>query len=275
MRIRGLCVCVFLFLVLLVCIVLEAAAFAVLFFAPRRARAINGRITAFYWRLCATLPEKLYGVEYRITGDPPVAGENSIWICNHRADGDIPALWRLGVEWGRPQDVKFFAKRVLKSVPGIGWGMQLTGQIFLARRWSEDQAILRSAFERFKKENIPLLLMLFPEGTRFAPDKLGPGSAGRWTRVLPPRAKGFIATVTELRDYCSSVCDITLAYEGHAGTFPMLYGGGVSRIHLHVRRYPLKDFPVDAPAIEAWLTERFLEKEAFLGRYYPPASPAA
>ena len=120
-------------------------------------------------------------------------------------------------------------------------------------RWSlsekklgKDRKKIEGTFKKFFDHNIPIWLVLFPEGTRFRPEKLKLMARIARSKKLPPlnhvllpRAKGFVASVQGLKGHCKAVYDATIIYEGKAPTIADLVLGRVNKVKLHVKRFEL------------------------------------
>ncbi len=108
----------------------------------------------------------------RHPGFVPEPGKPYIFMMNHQSMFDIVCAF-IHV----PVNLRFIAKKVLQSIPFLGWYMTVTGMIFVDRR-KRDQALksLEAACERIRS-GIPILV--YPEGTRskdgsILPFKKGP-----------------------------------------------------------------------------------------------------
>lgn len=85
--------------------------------------------------------------------------------------------------------------------------------------------------------------------------------------------------MVEIADLLDAVYDLTLAYERPFSALDLCRGGVNTRVHLHVRRYPIASLPQTGPALAEWLVKRWTEKEALLEGFNktksfpPPARP--
>ena len=73
---------------------------------------------------------RICGVRLEVTG-AEVLDPRRAWFlaCNHQSFADIPMLFS-----GLPVDLRFVAKRELRSVPFMGWYMEAMGMVFVDRR---------------------------------------------------------------------------------------------------------------------------------------------
>ena len=189
--------------------------------SPRACRAVNRWCARFIWGWWVLLGEAQSGAKIRFVGDRPPWRENALIISNHQTMLDVLIMLCLAWRCGRVEDLKFFVKDVVKWVPGPGWGMRFLDCVFVKRDWARDKAGIRRLFQKFKAQDIPVLLVCFVEGTRSTPDKLARSQAfarerGRYVpqHTLVPRTKGFVASMVGLRDHIDAVYDVT---RGRAG----------------------------------------------------------
>jgi lysocardiolipin and lysophospholipid acyltransferase len=100
--------------------------------------------------------------------------------------------------------------------------------------------------------------------------------------TLYPRMKGFIATVSALRDsHVTHVYDVTLGYL-HVPTgaindqscIPSIYAIHVDdlsaeyKFHFHVRRYSLTELPATPEELEKWVRARWVEKDNLIEQWH-------
>ena len=126
---------------------------------------------------------------------------------------------------------------------------------------------------------VPLWLITFAEGTRIRPHKLEAARAFAQERgihppehVLIPRTKGFTATVAGLRGHVDAIYDLTMGYVEGVPTLWQYIKGFVPVAHMHVRRFPIADIPVDEEQLSDWLLNRFQEKDALMSDFYARGS---
>lgn len=242
-------------------------------------RAINRRVCATFFNGLNILMENFAGVEAVISGDALPYRENAFVIANHQAMADIPSIICLARRAGRAGDLKWFVKDPIKYVPGIGWGMLFLDCIYVKRNWMADKERVNKTFASLRDHRTPFWLVSFLEGTRITPAKLARSQnfgerAGmpKLTHVMLPRTKGFEATMEGLGAHKQAVYDITIGYEGRPPTLRALLLGGVKRIHLHARRYPVAELPKEGAARADWALARWVEKDALLAKFYRDGS---
>ena len=254
---------------------LQMSSLALRPFSGRAFRRLNRQLADLWWGHCVTLSRRLNGVRLVLTGDPIPVAENALVIANHQDMADITFLMVLARSRGRLGDMKWFVKDPIKYVPGVGWGMVFLDCLFVKRRWTEDEDVVKQTFARFAEQKIPLWLMTFPEGTRITAAKLEQARAFAEKRglrptehVLVPRTKGFVASVQGLRDHLDAVYDITIGYEKGVPTL-WQYVKGLSNVaHLHVHRVSVGEMPQTDAELASWLQHRFQAKDRLLDSFY-------
>jgi 1-acyl-sn-glycerol-3-phosphate acyltransferase len=189
-------------------------------------------------------------------------------------------------------------KESLKNVPIMGWGMKGFEFIFLARNWKYDKQVLANTFELAKKDDAPMWLLLFPEGTVITDDtkaksqkyvkKLGLTDDPKY--VLVPKCTGLYHTIRGLSPKAEYLYDITIGYSNLDGVNSpydqfspstiFFEGNGPKSIHFHISRFKISEIPgmekdapyspdeITDPLFDQWLRARFLEKDELLQGFY-------
>jgi 1-acyl-sn-glycerol-3-phosphate acyltransferase len=238
-------------------------------------RRFNRWAADTWWGWCVVAANRLYHVHSALSGDELPSQENAIVLANHQQMTDVPFLMALARSKQRLGDLKWLVKDPVKYVPGIGWGMWFLDCPFLKRDWAEDRASIERTFQNFLRDQIPLWLVSFPEGTRLTSQKLAASrqyaidhSMQPLDHLLVPRTKGFVASVHGLRSHVRAVYDITIGYERGVPTLWQYTKGYCRRAHLHLRRYPIESIPEQDEQLANWLIDRYREKDALLDRFY-------
>ena len=253
-------------------------------FSRRAFRAFNRWCADTWWGWCVSLAERFNGTRLVVTGEAVPKRENALVISNHQQMPDITTIMALARSKDRLGDLKFFVKKAIKWVPGVGWGMQFIDCPFIHRDWTADRDRIRKTFSKIVDQKIPLWLVSFVEGTRVTPEKLALSQAYARSKglealrhVLVPRSKGFVASVEGLGEHISAVYDVTIGYVDGVPTLWQYIKGSVQRIHVHVRRFPVDELPVYEKELRQWLHDRFVEKDNLLEHFYRhgvfPAGP--
>ncbi len=244
-------------------------------FSRRYFRAVNRWAAKSFWGAVVAAARRCYGVEVRLSGDPPPAAENAIVVLNHQGMADIPVLLDVASRTERLGDLKWFAKDVIKWVPGVGWGLLFLDCIFLKRNWAADQDSIRATFQRLITARIPCWIVTFVEGTRTRPEKLEASRRYAAEHDLPlldhlllPRTKGFTATVSGMRNHVQAIYDCTIGYVDGVPSLGQWIQGRMPVVNFDFRRIEIGDLPRDPEALSAWLMERWKIKDRRLDIYY-------
>ncbi len=243
-------------------------------FSRRACRSINRWCARSIWGIWVLMAEQMNGIELRFTGEKVPPRENALLIPNHQTMTDVMVLLCFAWRCGRLGDMKYFVKDVVKWVPGVGWGMKFLDCVYVKRDWAKDRASIERLFAKYRREDIPVFLVSFLEGTRLTEKKLAQARAFAEERglfvpshTLVPRTKGFVATMLGLRDHLDAVYDITIAYPDFTPTLPDCFGAKVARIDIHVQRYAIADLPTDEAELSDWVFDRFVEKDERLAGF--------
>ncbi|KAL5292867.1 AGPAT3.2 family protein [Megaselia abdita] len=201
--------------------------------------------------------------------------EHCIALVNHHFDGDWMFLVRQASKFnGIVGNCRAFAKKPLRYYPVIGWFFYFNEYIFLERSFEKDQQhIKESVEEKLENSPDPIIMCLFPEGTRYTHKKhLKSVEYARSHNLTPlkhlliPKTKGFIAVMKAARGKKCAIYDYTLHVKKNFGTATVM--GALNRIPYEVsiyqRRIPLENIPEDEEKAAAWLQKLFVEKDAII-----------
>ena len=259
--------------------ILQLLSLALLPFSRSAFRAVNRWCANTWWGWCVIAAEHGNRTRIIFTGDDIPMRENAFLVSNHQQMPDIPAIMKFCKTKDRLGDLKFFVKKQLKWVPGMGWGMQFLDCLYIDRDWASDRQQIRRTFDRLVSGKVPVHLVSFVEGTRFTMDKLKAAQAYAAEHglsiprhTLVPRSKGFAATVEGLRGHISAVYDLTIGYEEGVPSLWQYIQGLVARVHVHVRRFPIDGLPQTTDELRLWLLTRWQEKNELLDHYYEHGS---
>jgi 1-acyl-sn-glycerol-3-phosphate acyltransferase len=197
-------------------------------------------------------------------------------ISNHQGWSDILVLQ--SVFLGRIPPLKFFVKRQLLWVPGIGLAMWLLEFPYVRRYGREileknpelrrhDQEATQRACEHFKRR--PTSVLNFMEGTRFTVEKhLRQNS--KFRNLLTPKTGGFGYVVGALGERIDQVLDVTIVYPFGVPTFWEFLSGQSPLVHVEIatRQVPstlLKGQDELAPDVReelrVWVDDLWLHKD--------------
>ncbi|MBC7662009.1 MAG: 1-acylglycerol-3-phosphate O-acyltransferase [Chitinophagaceae bacterium] len=245
-----------------------------LYVSPSLFRRYNSFWADTYWSFVVWLARNMGGFRVSFESDPLPPGENAIILSNHQSAVDIVVQLAFGQNFGRLGDMKFFAKDVLKYIPGPGWGMVFLDCIFMKRDWTRDRANVVRQLHKFKEAGAPIWVNLYPEGTRLKPSKLKAAQEFARAQNLPvprnvliPRIKGFLATVEGLEGYVEAIYDLTIAYpNGHPPTLWELLSAKGQDVKVEIKRYSVKDIPASPEQRAQWLMDLYQAKDNQLDR---------
>jgi 1-acyl-sn-glycerol-3-phosphate acyltransferase len=269
----------FLFSTLMASNAAQICTLSVLPFSKKTFRKLNRNIAQNWWELVVKTSKYFHKVEVIYTGDEIPLKENAIVIANHQQMSDTLFIFFFALEKERLGDLKWFAKDVVKYFPGVGWGLHFVDCIFVKRNWTRDRDSIAKTFSKFKKEDIPLWLVSFSEGTRITPEKLEKSQEYAvdhnltvTDHVMLPRTKGFVASINGLRDHIDAVYDITIGYPDGVPTMWQYLKGMAKQAHFHIRRFPVEELPESQDELSKWLINRFQEKDSLLDIFYQTGS---
>ncbi|ORY86277.1 acyltransferase-domain-containing protein [Protomyces lactucae-debilis] len=260
------------------------------------------RTKAAFGLVCVTLVQWFAPTRVVVSGDHSTAAEiqpgdianrvklsfapRAVMISNHQIYADWLFMWWTAYTSNLHGAIYIILKESLKWIPVVGWGMQFFGFIFMARSWERDRPNLERTLQRLSREREePLWLLLYPEGTNHSPNTRGIAQAyakkvdgPELRRTLLPRTTGLRFCLQQLGETCPWVYDCTIAYEPLGETDfaakeytlrSMFFEGKPPQaVHMHWRKFAVSDIPLDDAGFQAWLFERWAEKEAMLDKFY-------
>ncbi|KAF2753221.1 hypothetical protein EJ05DRAFT_515053 [Pseudovirgaria hyperparasitica] len=212
--------------------------------------------------------------------------ESAIVVANHVSWTDFYLIQDLAQRAGMLSRCRWFAKKSLRWVPFLGWGLWAMGMPLVSRKWTSDRRELNKVFDGIVQRKWPVWLISYSEGTRFTRRKHASTLSFCESRNLPipkhtlwPRTRGFVSTVQALRktSHVRAVYDMTLAYssQGSFMTAPSFWAtiaaplngirGDLSRaghrFFVRLDRFDLDDLPESDEELGLWLESRWLAKD--------------
>lgn len=157
--------------------------------------------------------------------------------------------------------------------------MQSIRYIFLSRAWNTDEKLMKEGIACFSETDLPVQLLLFPEGTDLSPSNKEKGhgyavknNLPKYEYVLHPRTKGFCLCVEEMRKFKTppTLVNISVGYLGNMPQNERHIAAGVwpTEIHFHANQQPLSSLPSDEEGLSQWLKECWRKKENELKAFY-------
>lgn len=101
------------------------------------------------------------------------SGRHCVYVANHQSYYDIPVLYV-----ALPARVRFMAKATLFPIPFVGWYMRRAGHIPIDLRERSVPANARQLLQAVRLIRQGHALVVFPEGERSAPGKVGEFKSG-------------------------------------------------------------------------------------------------
>ncbi|KAJ2903810.1 acyltransferase [Zalerion maritima] len=202
---------------------------------------LSSLIAFTVWRSIQVIFETFNSAQITFSGDALPPGESAVVVANHVGWADFYMIQALAIKSGMLSRQRYFAKRELRNVPFLGWGLWAMGMPMVSRNWLRDEKELKRVFEGVIERRWPTWLISFAEGTRFSPLKhaesarfCSANNKPQPKNLLYPRSKGFITTINHLRSapHVKAVYVLTIAYQkSHPSSSPGAgegqHGGGV------------------------------------------------
>lgn len=252
---------------------------------PRLVYDVSSSIASSAWSFIQTIFVRCNGACITISGDNLPEEESAVVVCNHVAWSDFYMIQALALRKGMLGRCRYFAKKQLRMVPFLGWGLWAMGMPMVSRNWVKDRSELDRVFAKTIKGGFPTWLVNFSEATRFTPQKYAESqlwckeaSRPQPMHLLYPRTRGFITTVQQLRKapHVTAVYDFTIAYQGPGREWqsppsmwdtlsvPGLSGEVGYSFSVNVRRFEMNDLPTEDSELAKWLETRWIEKGEWL-----------
>mmetsp|Transcript_16491 Transcript_16491/g.22791 ORF Transcript_16491/g.22791 Transcript_16491/m.22791 type:complete len:289 (+) Transcript_16491:179-1045(+) len=217
----------------------------------------------------------------------PTACDNVLVLSNHKCDLDYTYLWT-ALARANPKRIGLFKaviKSAIKQVPVFSWGLKAVGFLYLSRNWESDRAHIKEWAKSMAQDRLPMWLVLYPEGTRYTPQRkarsdvvaVEKGLRPFESELLMPRTKGLVLLTSTLEGHVTSVVDMTIAYSKPDGTIlkgaelgtsclgAVLSGTSpVGTVHMHFQHFELRTLPKQADPLSEWCQELWLQKNTNL-----------
>ncbi|KAI9021006.1 acyltransferase-domain-containing protein [Phycomyces nitens] len=205
--------------------------------------------------------------------------------ANHQIYADWLYIWCVSYLAGAHGAMKIVLKESLKNLPVYGMGMQYFDFIFLKRKLADDKDTIQDNLMRSKEVNLPMWLLLFPEGTVISKKMRDRSEAyakkndlkdNQYT--LLPRSTGLRLSTEALGDSVEWLYDMTIGYSGvGSNDIPedvytiqgiFFFGKYPKKVHVHIRRFAVKTIPKEEEAYAKWVQDRWVEKDALMSHFY-------
>ena len=124
--------------------------------APTAAYNASSWIAASVWLQIQRIFTATNKANIIVTGDALPPGESAIVVCNHVEWSDFYMIQELALRSGMLSRCRWFAKKELKWVPFLGWGLWAMGMPLVSRKWMEDKREMERVFSGVVEEKWPI-----------------------------------------------------------------------------------------------------------------------
>ncbi|XP_040581578.1 1-acyl-sn-glycerol-3-phosphate acyltransferase delta [Lepeophtheirus salmonis] len=233
----------------------------------------------FFFDWWSSSEVRMYGPSSQIKEmQSQIGHEHAIILCNHHYETDWLFGWCIAERFRILGAAKVFMKAVLKYVPVLGWGWNLSDIIFVKRNWNVDQKLIPAAIQRLNDYPFPFWLLIYAEGTRFTKEKHLASQDFRLKSMdsnlpdlkhhLIPRTRGFYLTLMNL-DFKAvpAIYDVTLVAQKETSSLLRVLNGEPLNVDAFVRRLPLDGVEKKEDSINSFLMKTYKEKDEFIDHF--------
>ncbi|XWS43172.1 hypothetical protein CRYUN_Cryun16bG0080000 [Craigia yunnanensis] len=201
-------------------------------------RKINKVVAELLWLELIWLVDWWAGVKIKVFADDEsfnlMGKEHALVLANHRSDIDWLVGWVLAQRSDCLGSSVAVMKKSSKFLPVIGWSMWFSEYLFLERSWAKDENTLKAGLQCLKDFPRPFWLALFVEGTRFTQAKLLAAQEYATSQGLPIPRNVLIPR---------------------------------KKVHVHIKRFLMKELPETDEAVAQWCRDLFVEKDKLLDKH--------
>lgn len=126
------------------------------YFFPRWTYHASSVIAESVWLGIQQICVSHNGARISISGDKLPSNESAIVVSNHLAWCDFYLIQELSKRAGMLSRCRWFAKKPLRYVPFLGWGLWAMGMPLISRKWTQDQEEMDRLFKVMKDEALPM-----------------------------------------------------------------------------------------------------------------------
>ncbi|XP_045158698.2 1-acyl-sn-glycerol-3-phosphate acyltransferase epsilon-like [Mercenaria mercenaria] len=246
---------------------------------------------SLYQRLILFFFHTYTGAEVQLYGDTETLlneRKNVIFICNHQCTVD----WIIANILASPQNcigrIRYILKDGLRFFPLYGFYFRQHSCIYVKKSGKFNQEKAAKQLAQLKNSDIPVWLVIFPEGTRMNPELPDVIERSRQTaieqgiepfkHVLVPKVKGLQLAVDKLQHHVDAIYDVTIAYGDSVqpetgcriaapGMIEFLSLNNPA-LHIHFNKVPIQDVPKEEADLKQWLLNRFRQKDRLMSHFY-------
>jgi 1-acyl-sn-glycerol-3-phosphate acyltransferase len=124
--------------------------------SPTATYHASSLIAASVWKHIQRIFTSTNKARIIVTGDALPPGESAIVVCNHVEWTDFYLIQELALRAGMLGRCRWFAKKELKWVPFLGWGLWAMGMPLVSRKWMEDRKELDKVFKGVVERKWPI-----------------------------------------------------------------------------------------------------------------------
>lgn len=129
-------------------------------FFPRLVYDASSTIAQSVWRGIQLIFTRLNGAKITSSGTQLPPGESAVIVSNHLSWTDFYMIQALAIKARMLGRCRWLAKRQLKWVPFLGWGLWAMGMPLISRNWIEDSVELDNIFGNITRNNLPICKMV-------------------------------------------------------------------------------------------------------------------
>jgi 1-acyl-sn-glycerol-3-phosphate acyltransferase len=146
-NIRGFCLITPWLLQLLGTNVLLSLLLPVSFVAPSTIYHVSSRLAYWIWKGVQNIFTRWNGARITTSGDELPQNEAAIVISNHVSWTDFYMIQELAIRANMLPYCRWFAKKQLRWVPFLGWGLWAMGMPLVSRQWDKDRQEMQRVFK--------------------------------------------------------------------------------------------------------------------------------
>lgn len=123
---------------------------------PTLSYNVSSYIAASVWRGIQLIFTRINQAKIIVSGDKLPQGESAIVISNHVEWTDFYMIQELAIRSGMLGRCRWFAKKALRWVPLLGWGLWAMGMPLVSRKWTTDQNEMSRVFHGVLERRWPM-----------------------------------------------------------------------------------------------------------------------
>ncbi|GLV40868.1 1-Acylglycerol-3-phosphate O-acyltransferase 4 [Carabus blaptoides fortunei] len=177
---------------------------------------------------------------------------------------------------------KTFIKNVVQYTPGFGMVLYFADYVCLHRSFEKDKIIIENTIASIMEYPDPIWLVLYPEGTRFTKAKheiaikyAEQNGLPQLKHHLNPRTKGFLTSLSPMRNKMDALYDITIAFNPNDENKPTVKNillGRKVRANFYIKRIPFAEIPQDKSGIDKFIRDMYIKKDKLRETFYQTGS---